>query len=131
MPTSLPFQPAAGSQTSTLMSESGVGARVAWMRQNAGKPLKPWAATPGGGPNGVAGGVKPPAGTRVAAVTLPSGTAAPARSPQSLAAAGAAIASSPTRANGAAAAANLMPDMMSPPLAYSVQPAGDCAPGRI
>ncbi len=56
MPTSLPFQPLAGSQTSTLMSESGLGFRVASIRQKAGRLLKPEAATPGGGPKGEGGG---------------------------------------------------------------------------
>src|ERR1700761_6018030 len=92
MPTSLPFQPEAGSHTSTLMSESGVGVRVAWMRQKAGRVLKPAAATPGGAPSGEAGGGNPPAGPRVAATILPSGTASPAIWAQSLAAAGVAAA---------------------------------------
>ncbi len=55
IPTNLPFQPAAGSQTSTLMSESGEGVRVASTLQKAGKVLNPAAATPGGGPKGDAG----------------------------------------------------------------------------
>src|SRR5688500_5275777 len=35
----LPFQPDAGSQTSILMSDSGVGVSVAATRQNAGRSL--------------------------------------------------------------------------------------------
>ncbi len=85
------------------MSESGVGVSVAWIRQKAGRALKPEAATPGGAPKVDVGGWKPPAGTRTADVTLPSGSAAPARSPQSLAAAGPASATPPAIAIAAAA----------------------------
>ena len=58
------------------------------MRQKAGRVAKPEAATPGGGPPAAGASLKAPAGTRVAAVTLPWGTAAPASSAQVLAAAG-------------------------------------------
>src|SRR6188474_1213958 len=61
---SFPFQPAIGSQTSILMSDSLVGVRVAATRQNAGTsdsaaPPRPpaWASAP--------------AATDVAAVTVP------------------------------------------------------------
>ncbi len=82
-----------------------MGVRVASIRQKAGRVLKPAAATPGGGPNGEAGGWKPPAGTSVAATTLPCGRAAPASSEQSLAVAGVPIASITPNAVVAAAAA--------------------------
>src|SRR5262245_25903110 len=42
----LPFQPVMGSQTSTLISESLVGASVAITRQNAGKPAYGLGAAP-------------------------------------------------------------------------------------
>jgi hypothetical protein len=44
----LPFHPAIGSQTSTLMSESLDGWIVAATRQNAGRPRKICPAGPGG-----------------------------------------------------------------------------------
>ena len=55
------FQPAAGSQTSTLISESADGASVALTRQNVGRPLN----TAGLGWNGPGdgGGVNSPAAT--------------------------------------------------------------------
>src|SRR5689334_22492752 len=84
--TNLPFQPVAGSQTSTLMSESLVGVSVACTRQNAGMSLYDPAPTPGGAP-GEAGCWKAPAGTSVAEVTLPSSLRL-ARLAQSLAEAG-------------------------------------------
>src|SRR5687768_5171430 len=88
-PTNLPFQPFAGSQTSTLMSESLVGVSVACTRQNSGRlPYAP-APTPGGAP-GLAGCRNAPGATTSAAVTLPPGSAICASAPHSAAAAGAA-----------------------------------------
>src|SRR6478609_7236366 len=52
-PCSLPFQPAAGSQTSILMSESDVGFACATTRQNAGRVLyKPELSSPASGSGG-------------------------------------------------------------------------------
>src|SRR5688572_24338579 len=67
----LPFQPVAGSQTSTLMSESADGASVAATRQCAGSiragaagaPPLPAAGAAGGGPPARPGGTNGPAGT--------------------------------------------------------------------
>src|SRR5687767_5263314 len=72
----LPFQPAAGSQTSILMSESADGLSVAATRQNAGRsvncapPPRPVAAAPP--PRPPAGGVNAPAGTSCAIVIVAS-----------------------------------------------------------
>src|SRR5271157_6191065 len=89
MPTSLPFQFSAGIQTSILISESGVGARVAVTRQKAGAALK--TASPPGppirGPPPI-GGVNAPAATRVADVIFPSGSASEATLSQEAAATG-------------------------------------------
>src|SRR6185436_7022854 len=62
---SFPFQFAAGSQTSILMSESLDGFSVAATRQNAGSVL---AASPPRPPPRAPGCVKPPAGTACARV---------------------------------------------------------------
>src|SRR5438046_1196783 len=77
VPSSFPFQPsAAGSHTSILMCDSGVGFTVAATRQKAGTvsdggaaPARPWAP----------GSVKGPAGTAVADVIVVSGSARLAR----------------------------------------------------
>src|ERR1700730_3862385 len=78
--TSLPFQPDAGSQTSILMSESLDGFSVAATRQNAGssrkaRPSAGGAATP---PAGI-GGVKAPAPTVCARVTVVLGSVSAAK----------------------------------------------------
>src|SRR5437773_10537542 len=56
----LPFQPPAGSQTSTLISESSVGFTVAATRQNGNRVLNRRAAGGGEAP-AVAGGGRAPA----------------------------------------------------------------------
>src|SRR5580692_8198032 len=73
-----PFHPAAGSQTSTLMSESSLGFKVAAMRQKAGRSLK---STAGAGvpPNVLPGGVNSPAATDWASVMVVFGRASEAR----------------------------------------------------
>src|SRR5262245_47102082 len=65
-----PFHPRAGSQTSTLMSESDDGLSVAATRQKAGRPLNCCTAV---GP--IPGRAKPPAGTTCANVIEVSGSA--------------------------------------------------------
>src|SRR5688572_27043422 len=61
----LPFQPAAGSHTSILMSDSFVGVSVAATRQNAGRSAKALA------PPRPPGWVNAPAATGCAIVTVP------------------------------------------------------------
>src|SRR5580658_2650276 len=56
------FQPETGNQTSTLISESLDGVKVAITRQNAGRLLK-GARLTGNPPGGAGGGVKAPAAT--------------------------------------------------------------------
>src|SRR5271163_4408001 len=80
------FQFASGIQNSTLMSESGVGFRVAATRQNAGSSLRaPVRAlavgSPGPGRN-PSGSVNSPAGTDCASVMKVSGIANLASVPQ-------------------------------------------------
>ena len=72
MPTSFPFQLSRGIHTSTLISESEVGVRVACTRQKAGVFLK--TAIPPGPPimKPPAGGLNWPASTMDAEVILPS-----------------------------------------------------------
>ena len=72
MPASFPFQLSRGIHTSTLISESGVGVRVACTRQKAGVFLK--TAIPPGPPimKPPAGGLNWPASTMDAEVILPS-----------------------------------------------------------
>src|SRR5690606_7287707 len=89
MPTNLPFQPLAGSQTSTLMSLSLLGVRVASTRQNSGRSRYAAFATPGGRLPGRPGCWNAPGATSVAAVTVPPGNAIWASSPHSAAATGA------------------------------------------
>src|SRR5258708_2896444 len=67
-PWKLPFQPAAGIQTSILMSESLVGLSVAVTRQNAGRFLNGAVGSPR--PPPPAGGVKAPAATVAAEVIV-------------------------------------------------------------
>src|SRR6185436_5902197 len=76
---SLPFQLAAGSQTSILMSESLDGFNVAATRQNAGRVL---AASPPRPPPRAPGWVKPPAGTACARVMVVFGSVNDARPSQ-------------------------------------------------
>src|SRR5688572_15536919 len=64
----LPFQPEAGSQSSILMSDSLLGVSVAATRQNAGRSAN--ALPPPRPPRPPAGGVKAPAATDCAAVTV-------------------------------------------------------------
>src|SRR5262245_60889592 len=74
-PWNLPFHPDAGIQTSSLMSESVVGATVAATRQNAGTSGIAWAAwLP------AAGGVNDPAGTSWAMVIVVLGSLSAAAS---------------------------------------------------
>src|SRR5271157_1698659 len=73
-----PFQPDAGIQTSILMLESWLGARVAATRQKAGRLRMGW---------GAPGGVKSPAATDWAEVILVSGSDSEARLSQEAAAA--------------------------------------------
>src|ERR1051326_7648846 len=71
------FQPFVGSQTSTLMSESVVGFRVAATRQNSGRSLYGLAPPP---PPCRAPGVENcPAGTTLATVIVVSGSFSAAR----------------------------------------------------
>ena len=69
LPTAMnfPFQPAAGSQTSILMSESCVGFNVAATRQNAGSDRNGCAFA-------AAGGVNEPASTPTASVIVVAGS---------------------------------------------------------
>src|SRR5262245_31491262 len=73
----LPFHPASGNQTSTLMSESLDGRIVAAMRQKAGRPRKTCAAA--GGAATAAGGANAPASTTLAIVMVVCGSAIDAR----------------------------------------------------
>src|SRR5258708_34416342 len=66
IPWYFPFQPAAGIQTSSLMSESLVGLISAVTRQKAGNSLKVAGARPAGGSNA-------PAATNCAEVVVGSG----------------------------------------------------------
>src|SRR5713226_9542306 len=76
----LPFQPPAGSQTSTLISESLIGFNVAATRQNANSVLNARAAAGAevAAPAG-AGGVKAPAETVCASVIVVFGSVSDAR----------------------------------------------------
>src|ERR1700677_421247 len=76
---SLPFQLDAGIQTSTLMSESLVGFRVAATRQIAGKFPKFGAGNPGNVGTAPVGKVSCPAPTACANVTVACGRARLAR----------------------------------------------------
>src|SRR6187397_3392954 len=75
----LPFHPEEGSQTSTLMSESGDGLSIAATRQNAGRsvncapPPRPVAVAPPPRPP-PCGGVNAPAATDCAIVMVASGS---------------------------------------------------------
>src|SRR6516225_1403903 len=69
-PLNLPFQCSAGSQTSSLMSESGVVASVAVTRQNAGAD---WKMGGTASPAFKFGGVNLPAATLSAVVMVTSG----------------------------------------------------------
>src|ERR1017187_8171267 len=74
------FQSDAGSQSSTLMSESLVGVRVASTRQKAGRSLYGLVAGPlPARPLGFSGRVKAPAATVCAAVIVASGNFSEAR----------------------------------------------------
>src|SRR5882672_10484704 len=68
------FHPEAGIHTSILMSESSVGLRVAWTRQNAGRVLNEAAGT-----RPAPGGVKSPAATVFADAMLVRGIVREAR----------------------------------------------------
>src|SRR5580765_7551387 len=73
-PMNLPFQPSAGIQTSTLISESEVGRMVAATRQKAGSCRNPACC-----PALRLGSVKAPAGTAAAVVMVVDGKVNAAR----------------------------------------------------
>ena len=106
---SLPFQPAAGSQTSILMSESDDGRSVAATRQCSGRSL----AAP------------PPAGTTCAAVIDASGKASVASESQEAASAGMAPSAS-ADTTAAKPAARRLVGMRE---VYGAPPAGATPPG--
>src|SRR3954471_21711291 len=72
----LRFQAEAGSQISTLISESGVGVRVAATRQNSGSDSYGFAAP---APRRAPGGAKEPAATSCASVIFAAGRERDAR----------------------------------------------------
>src|SRR5215510_4436180 len=78
IPSSLPFHPETGSQTSSLMSESGVGLTSATTRQNAGRLLYK-RASPEPGLDGAGGPLYVPAATVCASVIVVLGLLAAVR----------------------------------------------------
>src|SRR5215467_5841261 len=78
-PLNLPFQSCAGSQISSLISESDVGASVAVTRQKAGVDLKTGGTS---SPDFRLGGVNMPAATISATVTVTFGRASSRRPEQ-------------------------------------------------
>src|SRR6185295_17949147 len=96
-----PFQLAAGSHTSILMSESAVGFNVAATRQNAGRSTN-------GLPPRPPGCVKAPAATVSAAVIVADGRASDARLSQVAARAAVAVRSEQASANPNVARARRM-----------------------